>query len=171
VWSYQLLEDDLTKRAIYTDAHTSCMVPRWRDMAAIITTKTALIEVPPPESLNVWAAEVDWAKIYTGTLMIPFYDMVVFADAWAAIEQRWADGDYSVRAWHYSVRHPLTCGFYFFAGDAAGCSQPSLGRGDDHLDHDGQGDGEGARTAGRVGWSVHRCDAGRCLASYPSGRG
>ena len=47
VRSYQLLADDSTKRTIYTDAHTSCMVPRWRDMATIITTKLALIDLPP----------------------------------------------------------------------------------------------------------------------------
>ena len=77
------------------------MVPRWRDMAAIITTKTALIEAPPPESLAAlgpWAAAVDWAKIYNNTLTYPLFDMVTFVDAWAAIERRWADGDYSVRA-------------------------------------------------------------------------
>jgi hypothetical protein len=97
----QLLADDPTKRAIYTDAHTSGMVPRWRDMAAIITTKTALIEPPPPESLAAlgpWAAAVDWAKIYNNTLTLPLFDMVAFVDAWTAIERRWADGDYSVRA-------------------------------------------------------------------------
>jgi hypothetical protein len=57
VWSRQLLADDPTKRAIYTDAHTSGMVPRWRDIAAMITTKTALIELPPPESLTALKRE------------------------------------------------------------------------------------------------------------------
>jgi hypothetical protein len=72
VRSHQLLADDPTKRAIYTDAHTCGMVPRWRDMAAISTTKTALIEPPPPESLAAlgsWAAAMDWAKIYNNTLI------------------------------------------------------------------------------------------------------
>jgi hypothetical protein len=55
VRSYQLLADDSTKRTIYTDAHTSCMVPRWRDMATIITTKLALIDLPPLESLAALA--------------------------------------------------------------------------------------------------------------------
>ena len=96
----QLLVDDPSKRAIYTDAHTSCMIPRWRDMAAIIATKLALIEAPPVGVLAAanpsWSA-VDWAKISSGTLTVFLFDMVTFADAWAAIEQRWTDGDYSVR--------------------------------------------------------------------------
>jgi hypothetical protein len=97
----QLLVDDPSKRAIYTDAHSSGMIPRWRDMAAIIATKLALIEAPPPESLAAahpaQFSGVDWAKISGGALTIHFYDMITFADAWAAIEQRWAHGDYSVR--------------------------------------------------------------------------
>jgi hypothetical protein len=56
---------------------------------------------PPPEILAAvapWAAALDWAKIYSNHLTLPLYEMVTFADAWAAIERRWADGDYSVRA-------------------------------------------------------------------------
>ena len=101
----QLLVDDPSKLAIYTGAHSSGMVPRWRDMAAIIATKLALIEAPPPESLamaNPAAfSGVDWAKISAGTLTQHFIDMITFADAWAAIERRWADGDYSVRTRAY----------------------------------------------------------------------
>ena len=101
----QLLVDDPSKRAIYTDAHSSGMVPRWRDMAAIIATKLALIEAPPPESLAAanpaLFSGVDWAKISTGTLTVHFFDMITFADAWVAIERRWADGDYSVRTRAY----------------------------------------------------------------------
>ena len=96
-----MLADDSIKRAVYTDAHTSGMTPRWRDIATIITTKTALIEAPRPESLYAlgpWVAAVDWAKINGGALTVPFWDMVTFTDAWAAIEKRWADGDYSVCA-------------------------------------------------------------------------
>jgi hypothetical protein len=100
-----LLVDDPSKRAIYTDAHSSGMIPRWRDMAAIVATKLALIEAPPPESLAAASpaqfSGVDWLKISSGTLATHFYDMITFADAWAAIEQRWADGDYSVRTWAY----------------------------------------------------------------------
>ena len=101
----QLLVDDPSKRAIYTDAHSSGMVPRWRDMAAIIATKLALIEAPPPESLAAAFpavfSGVDWAKIGAGSLTVHFSGMIAFADAWAAIEQRWADGDYSVRTRAY----------------------------------------------------------------------
>ena len=97
----QLLVDDPSKRAIYTDAHSSGMIPRWRDMAAIIATKLALIEAPPPESLAAanpaLFSGVDWAKISAGTLTAQLFDIITFADAWAAIERRWADGDYSVR--------------------------------------------------------------------------
>jgi hypothetical protein len=116
----QLLVDDPSKRAIYTEAHSSGMIPRWRDMAAIVATKLALIEAPPPESLvaanPAQFSGVDWEKISAGTLTHHFVDMITFADAWAAIEQRWADGDYSVRTrayrWsssphrvHYSLAH------------------------------------------------------------------
>ena len=66
VWSRQLLADDPTKRAIYTDAHTSGMVPRWRDIAAMITTKTALIELPPPESLTALKRESTRAESRAG---------------------------------------------------------------------------------------------------------
>ena len=100
----QLLVDNPSKRAIYTDAHSSGMIPRWRDMAAIVATKLVLIETPPPESLAAMPAlfsGVDWGKIGAGALTAHFFDMIVFADAWAAIERRWADGDYSVRARAY----------------------------------------------------------------------
>ena len=98
--------DDPSKRAIYTDAHSSGMIPRCRrDMAAIIATKLALIEAPPPESLAAanpaLFSGVDWAKISAGALTVHFADMITFADAWAAIERRWADGDYSVRTRAY----------------------------------------------------------------------
>jgi hypothetical protein len=106
----QLLVDDPSKRAIYTDAHSSGMIPRWRDVAAIVATKLALIEAPPPESLAAAVpatfSGVDWAKIWAGALTMPFLDMITFADAWAAIERRWAVGDYSVRtrAYRWSAR-------------------------------------------------------------------
>ena len=136
----QLLVDDPSKRAIYTDAHSSGMIPRWRDMAAIIATKLALIEAPPPESLaaaspNLFSG-VDWAKISAGTLTMHLIDMIAFADAWAAIERRWAaDGDYSVRTRAYrcsplpglvSLAPWLTAGLAgcHTTGDAADHPQP-----------------------------------------------
>jgi hypothetical protein len=112
----QLLVDDPSKRAIYTDAHSSGMIPRWRDMAAIIATKLALIEVPPPESLAAanpaQFSGVDWAKISGGALTHHFVDMITFADAWASIERRWAEGDYSVRMrayWWSPSPHRVSC--------------------------------------------------------------
>jgi hypothetical protein len=151
VRSCQLLADDPTKRAIYTDAHSSGMVPRWRDMATIITTKIALIEAPPPESLP-FSSAVDWAKIYKNNLMISLLDMVAFADAWTAIERWWAIEDYSVRAagpGRAGIR-PLMLGYYAATGDAANHPLPRPPRVLDDHDHDGEGDGEGARAAGRV---------------------
>jgi hypothetical protein len=87
-----LLVDDPSKRAIYTDAHSSGMIPRWRDMAAIVATKSALIEAPPPESLAAanpaQFSGVDWVKISGGALTVYVTDMITFADAWASIERR-----------------------------------------------------------------------------------
>ena len=169
-----MLTDDPTKRTIYTDAHTSGMVPHWRDMAAIITTKTALIEAPPPESLAAlgpWAAAVDWGKMFSNNLIIPFYDMAVFADVWAAIERRWADGDYSVRAAGPSTAGiPFPCGVLACcvlglpAGDAADRRQPCYARLLYQRDPGRQNDGEGARAAGRIKWPLGRRDVGKSFA-------
>ena len=41
-----MLVDDPSKRGVYTDAHTSCLIPRWRDAATIISTKSALFDIP-----------------------------------------------------------------------------------------------------------------------------
>ena len=41
-----MLADDSSKRGVYTDAHTSCLIPRWRDAATIISTKSALFDIP-----------------------------------------------------------------------------------------------------------------------------
>jgi hypothetical protein len=97
------------------------MLPRWRDIATVITTRTALIEAPPPESLNAlgpWASALDWGELTLGTLTNPLFDMVVFVDAWAAIERRWAYGDYSVSTYsagamglYYGIRCQLTPSF------------------------------------------------------------
>jgi hypothetical protein len=65
-------------------------------MTAIIATKLALIEAPPPESLaTVNPAQfsgVDGAKISAGALTMHFFDMTTFADAWAARTTRYACG-------------------------------------------------------------------------------
>ena len=39
----------------------------------------------------------DWEKHSLSDLTYHLFDMVTFADAWAAIELRWAAEDYSVR--------------------------------------------------------------------------
>ena len=41
-----MLADDPSKRTVYTDAYTSCLIPRWRDAATIISTKSALFDIP-----------------------------------------------------------------------------------------------------------------------------
>ena len=43
-----MLADDPSKRGayMYTNAHTSCLIPRWHNAAAIISTKCALIDIP-----------------------------------------------------------------------------------------------------------------------------
>jgi hypothetical protein len=47
----QLLED-VTKRQLYIEAHTSCMAPCWRKIARILSTKSSLLESPPVTYLN-----------------------------------------------------------------------------------------------------------------------
>jgi hypothetical protein len=42
-----LLEDP-AKHQFYMEAHTRCIAPRYREVAAIFSTKSALIENPPP---------------------------------------------------------------------------------------------------------------------------
>ena len=37
-----MLADDPSKRGVYTDAHTTCLIPRWRDAATIISTKRSI---------------------------------------------------------------------------------------------------------------------------------
>jgi hypothetical protein len=85
-----LLEDP-AKRQLYIEAHTSCIAPRYRDVAAILATKSALIEQPPPSYLDgVYPADgVDWTKFSSGTLSFHMSDMAAFAHAWAPLERRW----------------------------------------------------------------------------------
>ena len=85
-----LLEDP-AKRQIYIEAHASCIAPRYREVAAILSTKSALIENPPPSYLDgVFAADgIDWTKFSAGSLSMHMYDMAAFAHAWAPLERRW----------------------------------------------------------------------------------
>jgi hypothetical protein len=88
-----LLEDP-AKRQVYIEAHTSCIAPRYREIAAILSTKTALMENPPASYLDgVYpAAGVVWTKFSQGTLSMPLFDMAAFAHTWAPLERRWEAG-------------------------------------------------------------------------------
>ena len=85
-----LLEDP-AKRQLYIDAHAGCIAPRWREITTILSTKSALMEQPPPSYLDgVYPADgVDWTKFSGGTLSHHMLDMGVFAHAWAPLERRW----------------------------------------------------------------------------------
>jgi hypothetical protein len=88
-----LLEDP-AKRQAYIEAHTDCIAPRYRDVAAILANNSALMEPPPPSYLDgVFPADgVDWTKFSTGTLSYHMIDMAAFAQAWAPLERRWEAG-------------------------------------------------------------------------------
>ena len=47
-----LLEDP-AKRQLYIEAHTSCIAPRYRDVATILSSKSALMEPPPASYLDL----------------------------------------------------------------------------------------------------------------------
>jgi hypothetical protein len=88
-----LLEDP-AKRQVYIEAHAGCIAPRYREVAAILATKTALMEPPPPSFLDVAfpADGIDWTKFSIGTLSVHMIDMGAFAHAWAPLERRWESG-------------------------------------------------------------------------------
>jgi hypothetical protein len=88
-----LLEDPV-KRQLYIEAYTGCIAPRYRDMAAIVETKSALMENPPPSDLDgVFPDGVaDWTKFSGGTVSYQMRDMEAFAHAWASLERRWEAG-------------------------------------------------------------------------------
>ena len=46
-----LLENP-AKRQLYMETHTGCIAPRHREVAAILSAKTALMEQPPPSYLD-----------------------------------------------------------------------------------------------------------------------
>jgi hypothetical protein len=85
-----LLEDP-AKRQLYVEAHTSCIAPRYREVAAILSTKSALMESPPASYLDgpFPADGIDWTKFSGGTLSYHMYDMAAFTYAWAPLERRW----------------------------------------------------------------------------------
>ena len=88
-----LLEDP-AKCQVYIEAHASCIAPCYREMAVILSTKSALMENPPPSYLNgVFPADgIDWTKFSSGTLSYHMFDMGAFAHAWAPLERRWEAG-------------------------------------------------------------------------------
>jgi hypothetical protein len=46
-----LLEDP-AKRQLYIEAYTGCIAPRYREVAVTLSTKSALMEQPPPSYLD-----------------------------------------------------------------------------------------------------------------------
>jgi hypothetical protein len=66
-------------------------VPRYRDVATILSTKSALMEPPPPSFLDGMhpADGVDWTKFSGGTLSNHMGDMATFGQTWAPLERRW----------------------------------------------------------------------------------
>ena len=88
-----LLEDP-AKRQLYIEAHASCIAPHYREVAAILSTKSALMENPPASYLDgVFPDGVaDWTKFSIGTLSSHMVDMGAFAHAWAPLERRWESG-------------------------------------------------------------------------------
>jgi hypothetical protein len=103
-----LLEDP-AKRQLYIEAHTSCIAPRWREVAVILSTKSALMELPPPSYLDgVYPADgVDWTKFSGGSLSKHIIDMGVFVHAWAPLERRWEAGGASPITHPSAVCKPL----------------------------------------------------------------
>ena len=88
------LLEDLTKRQVYMEAHSSCIVPRYCEITTILSTKSALIEPPPPSFLDgaFPGGGVDWTKFSGGTLSFHMINMASFASAWVPVERRWEAG-------------------------------------------------------------------------------
>jgi hypothetical protein len=89
-----VLLEDPAKRQIYMEAHVSCIAPLYREAAAIISTRSALMEPPPPSYLDgAFPADgIAWTKLSGGTLSWHTMDMGAFAHAWAPLERRWEAG-------------------------------------------------------------------------------
>jgi hypothetical protein len=88
-----LLEDP-AKRQLYIEAHAGCIAPRHRAAAAILTTESALMELPPASFLDAVFSDgvADWTKFSGGSLSMHLHDMAAFAHAWAPLERRWEAG-------------------------------------------------------------------------------
>jgi hypothetical protein len=90
----EALLEDPAKRQIYIETHTNCITPRWREVVTILSTKSALMEPPPPSYLDgLYPADgIDWTKFSQGSLSLHMIDMAAFAHAWAPLEYRWEAG-------------------------------------------------------------------------------
>ena len=99
-----LLEDQ-AKRQLYIEAHTSCIAPRYREVAAILSTKSALMEPPPASYLDgVFTADgVNWTKFSGGSLSVHMFDMAAFAYAWTPLERRWEAGGATDALAHHAI--------------------------------------------------------------------
>jgi hypothetical protein len=86
-----VLLEDPAKRQVYIEAHASCIAPRYREIATILKTKSALMEPPPASYLDgAFPADgIDWTKFSLGSLSYHMHDMGAFAHAWAPLERRW----------------------------------------------------------------------------------
>jgi hypothetical protein len=106
-----LLEDP-AKRQLYIEAHAGCIAPRYREIAAILATKSALMENPPASYLDgVFPADgVDWSKFSAHSLSGHMVDMAAFAHAWAPIERRWGVEGAPVLSIRSIYRHALCFG-------------------------------------------------------------
>jgi hypothetical protein len=162
-----LLEDP-AKRQVYIEAHTDCIVPRYREVATILSTKSTLMETPPASYLDgVFPADgVDWTKFFTGTLGTPMLDMAAFAYAWAPLERRWEAGGALVMCHTlvYLLRKDVTrianCAIWAarltvsirrLFSDAAGGAGPVDGREHGLLQDGACGRREGGRARGQIG--------------------
>ena len=72
------------------EAHAGCIAPRYRDVVTILSTKSALMEQPPPSYVDgVFPDGVaDLTKFSAGSLSMHMFDMGTFAHAWAPLERR-----------------------------------------------------------------------------------
>jgi hypothetical protein len=143
--------EDPAKRQVYIEAHGGCIVPRWREIAAILSTKTALMEPPPPSYLDgVFPADgLDWTKFSGGTLSYHMFDMAAFVYAWAPLERRWEAGGASALS-----RTRITLAIEHvdptrrLLADAASAAKPVAHRTNDFHQDDRRDWREGSRAPG-----------------------
>jgi hypothetical protein len=103
-----LLEDP-AKRQVYIEAHASCIAPRYREVATILATKSALMEPPPPSYLDGVFRLPN--KFSGGSLSLHMADLAAFAHAWTPLERRWeAEGALArVATTHSTLEHNMQC--------------------------------------------------------------